>query len=48
MRYKLIIIWETEEKEVHTYENREKAEEIMKGYKKVFGDQIQWMGIYNM
>lgn len=29
MRYELIIIWETEEKEVHTYENIEKAEEVM-------------------
>jgi hypothetical protein len=45
MEYKLIVIWETGEKEVHTYDTEEKAESIGDGYKMAFGNQISWIGI---
>ena len=45
MRYELIVIWETGEKEVHKYSNREDAEEAEKGFRMAFGNQISWTGI---
>lgn len=45
MKYVLIIIWDTGEKEEHSYPTREKAEEIEKGMHRAFGKQIQWTGI---
>lgn len=45
MRYELIVIWETGDKEVHSYKSKEKAKEADKGYKMAFGNQISWTGI---
>ncbi len=45
MRYELIIIWESGEKEVYSYDSKEKAKKIEEGYKIVFGNQISWTGI---
>lgn len=44
-KHELVIIWETGEKEVHEYENRELAEQAERGYKNAFGNQIQWSGV---
>ena len=43
--FELIIIWNTGEKEVYTYDSREEAEKIEAGYKTAFGNQIQFTGI---
>lgn len=43
-KYELVIIWETGEKEVHEYESQQLAEQAERGYKKAFGNQIQWSG----
>ena len=42
--YKLFVVWETGEKEVHTYATRQEAEEIAKGYKIAFGSQV-WVSV---
>lgn len=43
--YKLIVIWDSGEKEEATYETIEKAKEIEKGFRMAFGKQVQWTGI---
>ena len=43
--YELIVIWYNGEKEQHTYDTREEAEERAEGYKKAFGNQISWVGV---
>lgn len=43
--YKLVIIWETGEKEEHLYNTKEEAENIERGMHKAFGKQISWTGI---
>lgn len=48
MKYKLIVIWSTGEKEEHIYPTRESAEIAGKGYKTAFGDQVAWYGIGRM
>lgn len=45
MKYELVIIWDTGEKEIHEYSSQEHAEQAERGYKKAFGKQIQWSGI---
>lgn len=45
MRYELVVIWETGEKEIYAYATREKAEETSANMKKVFGNQIAWTGV---
>lgn len=45
LKYELIIIWETGEKEIHAYNTKEKAEEIGQGMKMAFGNQVQWYGV---
>ena len=45
MKYELVVIWETGEKEVHGYKSQEEAEEASRGYKMAFGNQIAWVGI---
>ena len=42
MRYRLLVIWYTGEKEEHTYTSYEKAKEAEKGYYTAFGNQIQF------
>ena len=42
--YKLFVVWETGEKEVHTYATRQEAEEAAKGYKIAFGSQV-WVSV---
>lgn len=41
---KLIIVWDTGEKEEYTYKTREDAEHAASNLKMAFGDQI-WVGI---
>lgn len=45
MKYKLIILWETGEREEYTYETKETAIEAQKGYRMAFGNQISWTAI---
>ena len=40
MRYVLGIIWDDGTKEVYQYLTREEAEEVERGYKMAFGNQI--------
>ena len=44
MKYELVVIWETGEKEVHAYATKEEAQAADKGYKMAFGNQISWVG----
>lgn len=45
MRYELVVIWETGEKEIYAYTTRERAEKTGSEMKKVFGNQITWTGV---
>lgn len=45
MRYELVVIWETGEKDIYAYSTREKAEKTAMEMKKVFGNQISWAGV---
>ena len=38
--YELVIVWDTGEKEVFTYNTEEEAEKAGEGYKTAFGQQI--------
>lgn len=40
MKYELIIVWSTGEKETHLYDSLEKAQEIERGLKMAFGSQL--------
>lgn len=44
-QYELIYIWKTGEKETAIYNSKRKAQEIEKGLKKVFGNQITFLCI---
>lgn len=44
MKYELVIIWESGEKEVHEYDSQDTAERAARGYKNAFGNQIAWTG----
>lgn len=43
--YELVIIWESGEKNIYHYDDRETAEEREKGFHTAFGNQISWSGI---
>ena len=45
MRYKLIILWETGEREEYIYDSKTTAIEAQKGYRLAFGNQIAWTAI---
>lgn len=45
MRYELIVIWTTGEKEIHTYNSEDEAYKRADGYKMAFGNQISWTGV---
>ena len=38
--YKLTVIWENGNKDVHYYETKEKAEKVAAGFETAFGNQI--------
>lgn len=40
MKYRLLIVWDTGEKEENFFDTEEKAKEIEAGYKMAFGNQI--------
>ena len=40
MKYRLLIVWDTGEKEENYYATEEKAKEIEAGYRMAFGSQI--------
>ena len=44
MKYEVIVIWETGEKEIYSYITEEEAETSCKGLKMAFGGQISWIG----
>lgn len=43
--YKLIVIWDTGEKQVYAYKTEAKAEQAAINLKFAFGKQIEWTGI---
>lgn len=45
MKYELIIIWETGEKETYKYNSYEEAKQGADNMKMCFGKQIVWTGI---
>ena len=44
MKYELVDVWETGEKETHAYATKEEAQTAGDGYKMAFGNQISWTG----
>lgn len=44
--YKLCIVWRTGDREVYYYSDLKVAKKAERGYKKAFGDQILWTGIW--
>ena len=42
MKYELVIIWGTGEKEIHEYADEALARQAEAGYLKAFGRQIEW------
>ena len=42
MKYELIVIWETHEKDVHIFTSEEAAKNAEEGIKKAFGKQIEF------
>lgn len=44
MKYELIIIWETGEKEIFEYATEEEAQESCNDFKYIFGNQVSWAG----
>lgn len=45
MRYELVVIWTTGEKEVIECKDREHAEKAERNMRMAFGNQIGWTGI---
>lgn len=48
MKYRLIIIWESEPeelKDIYTYNTRTEAEQAMQDTRKTYGYQMEYMGI---
>ena len=45
MKYELIVIWETGEKEIFEYATEEEAQESCNDFRKIFGNQVAWAGI---
>lgn len=45
MKYELVIVWSTGEKQVFEYEREELAMQAERGYRRAFGHQISWAGI---
>ena len=44
MKYELVVIWSTGEKEVYEYDNERDAEKGGANMRKAFGSQISWVG----
>lgn len=40
MKYELVIVWSTGEKETYLYDSLDKAQDAEKGYKMAFGSQL--------
>ena len=45
MKYELIVIWQSGEKDIYPYESEDAAEKGKANMKMAFGNQISWMGI---
>ena len=43
--YELVIVWSSGETEVFKCPDKESAEKAERGYKKAFGNQVEWSGI---
>lgn len=43
--YKLIVIWETGEKQVYAYKTEAEAEKAAQGFRMAFGKQVEWTGV---
>ena len=44
MKYELIVIWETGEKEIFEYATEEEAQESCNDFRMIFGNQVAWAG----
>lgn len=44
-KYEVVIIWETGEKEIYTYDDKDRAYDAIDDWKMAFGNQIQWAGV---
>lgn len=44
MKYELIVIWETGEKEIFEYATEEQAQEACNDFKYIFDNQVAWAG----
>lgn len=44
MKFELVVIWETGEKDIFEYENEREAEQAGANMTKAFGRQISWVG----
>ena len=45
MRYELVVIWATGEKDIFSYNSREEAEKAGAGMLTALGNQIDWYGV---
>ena len=45
MKYELVVIWSDGQKEIHEYPTYEDAENVGRGYKIAFGNQVEWYGV---
>ena len=45
MRYELVVVWASGDKDVYQYESREAAEKGERGMRMANGNQISWKGI---
>ena len=44
MKYELIVIWETGEREVFEYDSEKEAREACNDFRMIFGNQVTWAG----
>ena len=45
MKYELIVIWETGEKEIFEYATEEEAQKACNDFRTIFDNQVTWAGI---
>lgn len=48
MKFELVIVWETGERDVYEYGDRESAEKGAAGMRMALGNQIRWSGVRPM
>lgn len=45
MKWELVLIWTSGEKEIYTYDTKEEAYKGGWNFKQAFGNQIEWTGV---